>query len=99
MNAAASLLSALRSAGGSIRCENGRLLVEAPVGAITDRMREQLVQRKAELIQVLQRKDELNIDQSVFQAQSEIADLLTLAYQRWSAIGTVGDRNPDKEQL
>ena len=54
MNSAASFLSSLRAAGISIRTQGGRLTVEAPAGVVTQRIREQLVHRKAELIEALE---------------------------------------------
>jgi hypothetical protein len=51
---AASLLAQLRGAGISITSNAGRLILDAPAGAVTAELRAELVKRKAELIATLE---------------------------------------------
>jgi hypothetical protein len=91
MNRAKSLLSSLRGAGVSIRAVDGRLVVEAPAGAISKDARDRLVQSKAELLEALRAEDAPEIDDAVIQAGAEIVDVLTAAYARFAAVPRVAD--------
>jgi hypothetical protein len=91
---AASLLAQLRDEGISISSNAGRLVIDAPVGAVTAELRVELVKRKAELIATLETAHGvLHEDAPLTEARTEIARLLAIAYRRYAAIQRVG---PDR---
>lgn len=78
------MLCDLRAAGVSIRSEGGRLIVEAPAGAVTEEMRAQLVRRKAELVSALE-SDRCYLpseDPIAAEALHEVGGLFAVAYLR-----------------
>ena len=78
---AASLLAQLRDEGISISSNAGRLVIDAPVGAVTAELRVELVKRKAELIATLETAHGvLHEDAPLTEARTEIARLLAIAY-------------------
>lgn len=85
---ALALLESLGAVGISVSSERGRLIVDAPAGAITSQLRAELVSKKAELIAALEMKLH-PIDAIRLEAQKEIAGLLAIAYQRRAAIQRV----------
>jgi hypothetical protein len=94
MNAVA-FLSQLRDAGITIDYRGNRLIVEAPTGAVTAKLRAQLVKRKAELIAALETEGGcLREDPPLTEALTETAGLLAIAYRRYAAIQHVGPNRP-----
>ncbi|HXP87807.1 MAG TPA: hypothetical protein VN841_23950 [Bryobacteraceae bacterium] len=83
MTGASSLISRLRAAGISISSQDGKLLVEAPKGAVTAAIRAELGENKVELIAALAVTPALSDEDSrVGAARREIARLLAAAYRR-----------------
>jgi TubC N-terminal docking domain len=90
----ASLVNQLRAAGGSIRCDGGRLVIEAPPGVITAELRAELSKYKAELIALLESGTGNTGDAAeTIQARNRIAGLLAMAYRRFLA-----SRRPVEDQ-
>ena len=92
----ASLLAELRVAGIAISSEGGRLIVEAPPGAVTAELRAELMKRKAELLATLETAHgHVDKDLPVTRARIEIAQLLAIAYRRDAAIQRVSSDQPE----
>lgn len=88
---AASLLAQLRSEGVSVRLESDRLIVDAPAGSVTDELRAQLRERKAELIAALEGEHVRLDESSLIEVRRKIADLLAIAFQRYTAVERAGE--------
>jgi hypothetical protein len=83
-------LSALRARGISISTCDGRLIVEAPEGAVTVELRGELIKRKAELIATLEPPQPRTDGSGVLEASHAVASLLAMAYRRHAAVARVG---------
>lgn len=89
-----SLLSKLHNAGAVVSVDGGRLVIDAPLGAVTDGLRAQLVKHKPALISRLQVQHAIGgADAALLEARHEIAAILVRAYQRYVTAGrrTSGD--------
>lgn len=94
------LLAKLRSAGAAISVEGSRVIIDAPVGALTDNLRAELIKHKTELISKLQHGREIREDLALVEARHEIAGLLAQAYHRYVPIGRATDSgNPGNDRL
>lgn len=102
MTTAMSLVASLRASGISIRAENRRLLVEAPLGTITPEIRSQLARCKAELISTLEFEEKHSgKDPVTVEALRKVASLLAAAYRRWQMTPRIPEvlRDPPKGEL
>ena len=86
---ATSLLAKLRAAGAEVSVDHGRLIIDAPAGAVTAKMRTQLVKHKSELIGTLDAGQMCPGDPVLDEARHETASLFALAYRRHAAVGPV----------
>jgi hypothetical protein len=83
-------LSVLRARGISISNCDGRLIVEAPEGAVTAELRGELIKRKAELIATLEPPQPRTHGSGLLEASNAVASLLAMAYRRHAAVARVG---------
>jgi hypothetical protein len=72
MIATAIMLAELRAAGVSISCEGGRLIVEAPRGAVTSEKRAELASCKPELLLALELEHAANLPAAQYAAQNPV---------------------------
>jgi hypothetical protein len=84
------ILSTLRARGISISACDGRLIVEAPEGAVTAELRGELIKSKAELIATLKPPQPRTDGSGLLEAQNAVASLLAMAYRRYAAVPRVG---------
>lgn len=73
----------LRRAGVTLRATGDRLTVEAPVGLVTPRLREELARRKTELLSALEGSVERRIDPLDKEVIRDVAKLLATSYRRY----------------
>jgi len=92
-----SLLAQVRDLRGSITCDGTRLIIEAPAGAITAKLRIELSKHKRELIAMLAPgTGNIRDDAEVIGARSRIARLLGVAYGRMINMKSAGDHQPSQ---
>lgn len=90
------ILAALRVKGVSIRSERGRLIVDAPWGAISPDLRAKLLTRKTELIEALGVEARLWSDDPIArESLSKVAVLLAKAYEGYSRVQRLEPNRPD----
>jgi hypothetical protein len=83
-------LEALHARGISIDANGGRLMIEAPEGAVTAELRGELLRRKTEIIAALDAVQQRPEASNLIEVQNEVAGLLAIAYRRHSAVQRVG---------
>ena len=87
-------LAELRRAGITLRANGDRLTVEAPVGLVTPRLREELARRKTELLSTLEDLVEPRIDPLDKEVIRDVAKLLAAGYRRYLNRSTVSVGGP-----